>query len=171
MILGDKATRNKAIPFEALPFDEYDLNYLNGILGSVAQVVPVRFTRPHAGEVVELYLSMQLHAAAAAGFSLRLMIGRFSDSNLTAATSYDELEIAREHLRITGRSTPYTVAANGTLFIDDLSLLGGLDQPGDADFNDDGFVLVFVFGSAPNIGSGYSLDALRITGSAQMGLL
>lgn len=171
MILGDKATRNKAIPFEALPFDEYDLNYLNGILGSVAQVVPIRLTRPHAGEVVELYLSMQLHAASAAGFTARLMIGRFSDTELTAATSYTEEEIAREHLRITGRSTAFTVAAGGTLFIDDLSLLPGLDQRGDADFNDDGFVLVIVFGSAPSVASGYSLDAFRVTGSAQMGLL
>jgi len=171
MIIGDKATRNKAIPFEALPFDEYDLNYLNGALGSVSRVTQLRFTRPHFGEVVELYLSLQLHAAAASGFTLRLMIGSFSDSNLVPTSSYTEEEIAREHRRITGRDTAYTVAANGTLFIDDLSLLPALPQPGDSDYNEDGFVLVFVFGSAPAITSGYSLDSLRITGSAQMGLL
>lgn len=171
MIQGDKATRNKAIPFEALPFDEYDLNYLNGILGSVSQVVPIRLTRPHGGEVVEAYLSMQLHAAAAAGFTVRFLIGRFTSADLAASSTYTEDEITRGHMRITGRSTPYTVASNGTLFIDDLSLLKALPVPGDDDYSDDGFVLVIVFGAAPTISAGWNLDAFRVTCSAQMGLL
>jgi len=171
MIIGDKATRTKAIPYEALPFDEYDLNYLNGVLGSVAQVVPIRLTRPHGAEVVEAYLSLQLTAAAASGFTARLMIGRFSDSNLTASSSYTEAEIAAGHLKLTGASTAFSVSAGGTLYIDDLNLLPGIPQPGDTDYNDDGFVLVIVFGSAPAITSGYNLDAFRVTCSAQMGLL
>lgn len=170
-MIGDKATRPKAIPFEALPFDEYDLNYLNGALGSVAQTVPIRLTQPHGGDVVEAYLSLQLHAAAAAGFTVRLLIGRFSDANLTASSSYTEDEIVAGHLKLTGSSAAYSVSAGGTLFIDDLSILPGLPGIDDDDYNDDGFVLVLAFGSAPNIGSGYNLDAFRVTCSAQMGLL
>lgn len=171
MKIGDKATRTKAIPFEALPFDEIDLRLLDPAWGAVGQVVPIRLTRPHGGEVVECYLSMQLHAAAAAGFSVRFMIGRFSDANLTASSSYTEAEIALEHRRITGKDTAFVVAAGGTLFIDDLSLLPALPVQGDADYSDDGFVLVIVFSAAPTTSAGWNLDAFRVTCSAQMGLL
>jgi len=137
----------------------------------VAQVVPIRLTRPHGGEVVEAYLSMQIHAAAASGFTARLMIGRFSDSNLTASSTYTEAEIADGHLKLTGTNAAFSVIAGGTLYIDDLNILPGIPVPGDTDYNEDGFVLAIVFGAAPAITSGWNLDAFRVTCSAQMGLL
>lgn len=171
MIVGDKSTRNKAIPFEALPFDETDLNLFRSEFVSVAQVVPIRLTRPYQAEIVEAYLSMQLKAANAAGFSVRLLIGRFSDDDYTASSTYTEEEISNGHRKLTGSTTPIVVAAGGTLFIDNLSLLQALPEPGHADYDEDAFVIVFVFNAAPTTTTGWNLDTFRATGAGQMGLL
>lgn len=171
MIIGDKATREKAIPFEGLPFDESDLNLFRSDFVSVAQVVPIRVTRPYQAQIVEAYLSMQLHAANSTGFSVRILIGRFSDDNYTTVTSYTETEIADGHKKLTGSTSAIAVAAGGTLFIDNMSLLPALHEPGDADYDDDAFVIVFVFNAAPTTTTGWNLDAFRVTGSGQMGLI
>jgi hypothetical protein len=168
---GDKATRNKAIPFEALAFDEADLNLFRSDFVSVAQVVPIRVTKPYQAELVEAYLSIQLHAANSTGFSVRVLIGRFSGVDYAADSVYTEAEIAAGHRKLTGVDTPIAVAAGGTLFIDNLSLLQALPQPGDATYDADAFVIVFVFNAAPTTTTGWNLDAFRVTGSGQMGLL
>lgn len=171
MIIGDKATRGKAIPFEGLPFDETDLNLFRSDFLSVSQVVPIRVTQPFQAEVVEAYLSMQLHAANSTGFSVRILIGRFSDDDYTASSTYTEEEISAGHKKLTGDTAALSVAAGGTLFIDNMSLLQALPQPGDADYDDDAFVIVFVFNAAPTTTTGWNLDAFRVTGSGQMGLI
>lgn len=179
MLYGDKSTRNKAIPFESLPFkrgnapggtDPNDVE-LGLSYPTVAQIVPIRLTTPAGGELIEVYFSIILHAATAAGFSVHIFIGNFSDDDLTANDSYTEAEIAAGHLALNGTSTAYTVAAGESLFIDDLNLLPCIPGLGDSDYKEDGFVLVFAFDSAPDNSDGWSVDAFRVTCSAQMGLL
>lgn len=179
MPVSNKSTRNKAIPFESLPFykgnapggaapDDIALGFL---YPTVAQIVPVRLTTPAGGDLIEAYFSIILHAATATGFSVRIFVGYFSDTNLTADSTYTEAEIAAGHLALNGTSTSYTVAAGESLFIDDLNLLPCIPKPGDSDYKEDGFVLVFAFDAAPDNSAGWSVDAFRVTCSAQMGLL
>lgn len=179
MIIGNKSTRNKAIPFESLPFlrgnphgtaapNDVELGLLHP---TVSQIVPIRMTTPAAGQLTEVYFSIILHAATAAGFSVRIMIGSFSNDDLAATSSYTEAEIATGHLILTGTSDPYVVAAGESLFIDDLNLLPGIPVAGDSDFKEDGFVLVLAFDAAPDNSDGWSVDSFRVTCSAQMGLI
>lgn len=170
MRTGDLALRSKAIPFEALPFDEGDqLVLLPGASPLATQ--PIRLTRPMAGDLIEAHLTLNIDAAAASGFTLRLAIGTFADALLTATPSYTEDFIAAQHKKLTGKTSGFVVAAGGNLFIDELNLLPCLPPRSETGFSEDGFVLVLAFAAAPSTGTGWSLNAFRATGSVQMGLL
>lgn len=170
MSRGDKSLRNKAIPFEASVF-----NTIGGITilefgGEVEQLNALAYARPYAGDLIEARFTMSLTAPPAEGFNLRIAIGEFSDSALAIEDTYTENYLNLSHRRITGRSTPYSVSAGATLFLDELDLLRGIPKRDEAGFNADGFVVLLVLDSTPTDADGFVLNALRCLCSAQMGL-
>lgn len=179
MILGNKALRDRAIPFESLPVDDaafiVSLNEGNFFLAPAfeveSRIFPIVLSRPEAGQIVELRLSFRLLAAAAAGFSLKLAIGTLDPDTLYWDQSEDQRAINLSHRNITGQDAAFTVAAAGELFVDDLDLLKAAPQPGDANFNSDAYCLLLAFETIPATTTGWEMREFRAHGSSQQGLI
>jgi hypothetical protein len=186
MSKSDKATRSKAAPFEGLPFnsggqftggsnpvtntnDIYRLSGANAALLLTSNIVPIRITQLEKGDTVESYFTINLTAANASGFSVRVGIGTFSDQlNLTANTVYDEGYINTSHQRIFGTTTKFTVAAGGTLSIIDQNILPAMYDYTSDEYVSDAFVLLMVFDSIPAQTAGWSLNTFKVVCSAQI---
>jgi hypothetical protein len=177
-MIGDKALRPKAIPFEALPTtNASDLSQLDG--GSFyippdyseqSRIFPITLSRPEAGQIVELYFTISLSAASAHGFKLKLGIGSL-ETDYYPSYDFDQSLIDRQHELLTGSPDPLVAAAGATLFIDDLNLLKVIPKPGDANYSSDAIVLLLAFVDLPITTTGWKLNQFRVHGSSQQGLI
>ena len=180
---GNKATRDKAIPFDSLPLDgtvELPDGQFVGVATpiynptvTVSNTKTVLMGRPEKGDIVEAQLFMQMTAPSNKALEVRIGIGRLVESGgiptLEAESTYSEAYLNGQHALITGRDDPFTVAANGTLTID-ANLLPALLRSGDDNFSGDMYVLLVTFNGPIDIAFGYSLDKFKVTASAQIGL-
>lgn len=172
----DKKTRDKAIPFRATDYRNTSGGTINsGLLGatdaaflqSSALLFPIRCSTPDRAVLTEAHLNlvMQVHAAT----TVKVAIGRFDTDGITAVTAYGQDEIDAMHQKITGSSAAIASVGN-TLFIDGLNIFPLLPKQGDANFNQDGFVLVFQFDRARTSANDV-YKRFEVMCSAQMGLI
>lgn len=190
---NDRDLRNRAIPYYANVWgynrsqnsdvdisQPYNANYYGDLKnlvpssysgsGIIAAVNPIRVLQPQYGDIIEANLNIKFTLASAeAARKLRIAIGYFSD-RYTAETSYDETYLDQSHRKITGRDTPYDIAAAGTFNVKRLNLYPAMYHRGDTRFKDDAFVLLLVFDQAPSKGSGYTFTKFDIDCTMQMGL-
>lgn len=149
-IVSDKSTRQQAIPFVADGFggsgSSFLLDYYRYIIGvdSDDLTVYIRCPTPSHANLIEAHLTLIMTVDSA--LSVKIAIGRFSADGVTAATLTDT-EIEAGHRQLAGTDSDFASSA-GTLLIDGLNLIKGIPKRGDANFNEDGFVLVLQFSRA-----------------------
>lgn len=125
--------------------------YVGGDLAVIGSLVAtggvVRFLRPYKGDIVSAKLLLLGQTPAAAGNTLRVFKGAYNADGVTAKTynftNYPEAQRAADWLEITGESAPYTYGSEETVLLDGINILPLIPKRGDADFNEDGFVLGF----------------------------
>lgn len=174
MSKGNKATRNKALPFEFLALegltnsDNYGYFHITSpqTTGNTVKAVPL--TRPEKGDLIEAYLFMKMTAPSDRALEVRLAIGTLDDT-ATPETIYSDAYMEREHRRITGRDTPFSASANNELFID-ANMLPGIPKRGDAEFSSDLVVLLVEFNEGVSTANSYALNEFKFNGSVQIGL-
>lgn len=171
MSLTDKATREKAVPFQSLPFDGINSGYNKLVQSSkVEQVNPIRMTQPEKGDIIEAYFTLQMTAPDASDINMRLAIGEYQDGTDDPKSKYGNQYLDRHHAIITGESSPFNIPAGTQKIFLDMNLLPLIPQRGDTQYRSDAFILVIAFDSAPSE-SGYSVDKFILSCSAQMGLI
>jgi guanyl-specific ribonuclease Sa len=165
------ATRNKAIPFRAVawgPMDLYsafgdkDYGQLNGGL--------IRFVRPFAGQIITAKLTIIGTAPTGGTAQIRLYKGDFAADGVSKITSYTADRIAADHKAITGRDTPFSFTSGSPLLIDGVDLMRIITKEGDADYNEDGFMLGVEVTGVPNPTT-YLYREFKLDCTAQMGVL
>ena len=196
MSFGDKQLRTNAVAFRAdwwgnntLLLNFFDNNdNMTGDLRKLTasgyinptsffpQQVPMRFTQPEQGQLINAALTLNITAPSNGGIGVRICGGKFLADGVTVDTSYyTGVQIAADWKKISGQAASVSVAANGNLFIDGLNLSAIIPRRGDANFNGDGFIICVVFDSAPavdgNAPLGYKLKKFNIACSAQLAVL
>lgn len=179
---GNKNTRDKAIPFDSVPLDgTVDIGgffytttaNINDPSLIASRTKTVLMTRPEKGDIVEAQLFIEMTAPSNKALEVRIGIGRLVESGgiptLAAQSTYTEDFVNQQHRLLTGRDTPFTVAANGSLFID-ANLVPGLLRFGDSNFSSDIYVLLVTFNDNISAANGYRLNKFKVTASAQIGL-
>lgn len=170
MSIGDKAVRPKAVPFIAEPIvvssSDYGIGQLRSPTSNTNLTKTVPLCRPVKGDVVEAYLFMRMIAPSDKALNIRIGIGDMTSHIPTFV--YSDVEITRRHLKLTGQTAVFNVAANGTLVIE-ANLLIDLPKRGDANFYQEAFALLVTFDSLPDTANGYELDKFFSSCSAQMG--
>lgn len=196
MSLGDKHLRDNAIAFRAdwwgnntLLLNFFDNNdNMTGDLRKLTasgyfnpttffpQQVPMRFTQPEQGQLINAALTLNITAPSNGGIGVRIVGGKFLADGTTIDTSYyTTAQIAADWLKISGQAASISVAANGNLFIDGLNVSPLIPRRGDTNFNSDGFVICVVFDAAPAVDVtntfGYKLKKFNIACTAQLAVL
>lgn len=168
---GNLATRKTAIPFRAVawgPLDLYsafgdkEFGQLNGGL--------IRFVRPFAGEIITAKLTIIGTAPTGGTALIRLYKGDFAADGVSKVTSYTADRIAADHKAITGRDTPFSFTSGSQLLIDGVDLMRIITKEGDADYNEDGFMLGVEVTGVPNPLT-YGYREFKLDCTAQMGVL
>jgi hypothetical protein len=150
-ILSDKRTRVHAVPFRGLWFSNLNYGGVGNTLDdgqadgdlrpfSLASSTQVRIATPAKGDLIEARLTMQFTVPNTAGTTLELYVGTFDTDGITPLTISSE-EISRMHKILTGLSAPYTYGAGEEVFIDGLNLMQLIPKRGDANFNEDAFIV------------------------------
>lgn len=190
MGIEDKSLRSRAIPYYANVWgynratdSDFDISDTN-VPGDLSKMQPssyatqtaisavnaIRVLQPQYGDIIEANLNIKFTMASAeAARRFWIGIGYFS-SGYTAQTSYSGQEIADSHRMITGRESPYSIAAAGSIDIPRVNLYPAMYHRGDARFLDDAFVLLLAFDQAPSKGTGYTFTKFEIDCTMQMGL-
>lgn len=147
--LSDKRTRVHAIPFRGLWFS--NAGYVGNTLEdgfadgdlyqfSIGNATQVRIATPAKGDLIEARLTAQFTVPSTAGTTLELYIGTFAADGVSV-TTIGASEISRMHKILTGKSTPFSYAASEEVFIDGLNLMQLIPKRGEANFNEDGFIV------------------------------
>lgn len=163
MFTGNKDTRHKAIPFQSFPFElephappgasSDQLLLLQDPTLTTDAVKTVKMTRPENGDLIEMYLFMEMTAPSTSGISIRIGIQ----------------DVDQDHVLLTGTGSAFSVAANGTLTIE-ANLISRIPKFGETNFSSDYFTLLVEFGDFYNPTDGYALNKFACFGSAQMAL-
>ncbi len=189
---SDLNTRNKAIPYYAniwgynrtedsdqsitgsvghFTMNFGDLENFQPGFGTLNTINPIRILQPHYGDIINANLTLVFTLASAEiARQFRIAIGYFG-SNYAAETNYTQAHIDESHKKITGRDSPYQIAAAGSFTNFAINLTPALYKRGDALFQDDAFVLLLVFDQAPSTGAGWTFTKCNIDCTMQMGLL
>lgn len=151
---GDLSLRNLAVPFRALWFDDtatYGNEFVPGstTTGDLYDVMgtlnpsggQIRLTRPFYGDIISAVLTMQATAPVSSPTILRFYKGDFDADGITAVTSYTEARRASDWQTISGYSSELVYGSQANIFIDGLDITSIIPKRGDADFNEDGFIL------------------------------
>lgn len=166
----DKRTRDKAIPFEATTFSNSSSGTAGasdaGLIRSSTLRVAVRCSVPSNGVLTEAHLNliMGVHSAT----SVKIGIGWF-DTDGISAFNPDSIDISAMHKRLTGSDTPIA-SSGGTLFVDGVNILPLIPKEGEANYNQDGFVVLLLFDRA-RVSANDVYRRFDVMCSAQMGLL
>lgn len=176
MSKGNKATRNRAVPFFAEPFlvagalsltiyDSLDSLAVPTLTTPLTKIIPL--TRPQKGDVVEASLFMRMIAPSDKALNVRIGIGQMTSD--IPVVSYSETYIQQQHEAITGQTAPFNVAANGTLVVE-ANLHPFLPKRGEANFYQEAWALLVSFDSLPDVDNGYDLDKFFVACSTQIGV-
>lgn len=154
MGLSDNSLRYKAIPYRANWYDSQlgvgnvlipastvtgDLNVIATAVGTGGQV---RFLRPYKGDIISAKLTMQgTTPYSTGGHSLRFWKGNFAANGISLGTAPSADEKAASWKLISGFDAPLDYGVQDNVFIDGLNILPLIPKRGDADFNEDGFVI------------------------------
>ena len=150
-IVSDKRTRVNAIPFRGTWFSNLDFGavgstledgFADGDLGVFADgnSAQVRIATPAKGDLIEARLTINAVFPFSGALGFRCYIGKFESDGLTPQT-IDSAEIGRQYKILTGSSESFYYAAQDNLFIDGLNLMPLIPKRGDADFNEDAFII------------------------------
>lgn len=143
-------------------FGDKDYGQLNGGL--------IRFVRPFAGEIITAKLTIIGTAPTGGTAQIRLYKGDFDTDGVSKITSYSEARIAADHKAITGLDAPYSFTSGSQLLIDGVDLMRIITKQGDADYNEDGFMLGVEVTGVPNPTT-YIFREFKLDCTAQMGAL
>lgn len=180
MVLGNLATRSKAIPFRANWYDENNsignAFPLVGVIPSRSDIYElsigtsgaIRLAVPASGSLVETRLTLQA-VNPSASTAIRLGIGRFAADGLTAISSYSPDEITAMHRKLNGTDSPLVFSAGASILIDNMDLLKAIPKEGQANYSRDGFVLYIEIVSTDV--TGFTLRSFKVSGSVLMGVL
>lgn len=169
--LTDKGTRKTAVPFRAVAWGPLDLysafgDRTNGNLNGGL----IRFVRPFAGEIITAKLTVIGTAPTGGTAKIRLYKGDFAADGTNKVTSYTEARIAADHKAITGSAAPLSFNSGTPLLIDGVDLMRIITKEGDADYNEDGFILGVEVTGVPNPTT-YRFREFKLDCTAQMGVL
>lgn len=175
-IVSDKSTRVTAIPFTAMSYglnlgisnqeDTVQLvDWTTGIGIASPALRVMRLTKPDRGNLIQAYLNLFMRVGSS--LTAKVAIGRFASDGISVVTP-TQAEIDAGHLALTGTSTPFA-SSGSNLFIDGLNLLPKMYRKGDANYNEDGFVLIIQF-SRDLTSSDYP-TRFEVACSMQMGLI
>ena len=132
-------------------------------------IVPVRCSTPDRGELIEAHLNLLINVIAAT--DIYVGVGQFDTDGITAKPVYAPSEVIAMHKRLTGSEAPIS-SSSGVLFIDGMNVFPLIPKQGDAAFNQDGFVLLFLFNrSRNNLVGNDTIKRFEVVCSAQMGLV
>lgn len=169
-IVSNKSTRDIATPFVALSYDgqTYDgitLESLDDatIVSSTRLLAIIRCCTPYGTNLIEAHLNLTMTCATP--LSVKVGIGYFDIDDITAIESYSNIN--QQHEFLTGSSSAIA-SSGGTLFIDGLNLYPLIPKRGDANFNEDGFVVLLQF---DRLRSGDTLKKFEMICSSLMGLI
>jgi len=161
---NDLRLRHLAIPYQSFPFEiephappgvsTDQLELLKDPTLTADLTKTVQMSRPENGQLIEMYLFMQMIAPTDKALNVRIGI----DSLLP------------DHLEIAGTTDPYTAAATETLTIE-AKLMRRIPGRGEGTFVSDYFPLLVNFDSLPDPANDYELVKFSIHGSAQMALV
>lgn len=171
MSISNLSTRKTAIPFRAVAWGPMDLYSAFGDKdnGNLAGGL-IRFVRPFAGEIITAKLTVIGTAPTGGTAQIRLYKGDFAADGITKVTSYTAARIAADHKAITGRDTPFSFTSGSPLLIDGVDLMRIITKEGDADYNEDGFMLGVEVTGVPNPTT-YLYREFKLDCTAQMGAL
>lgn len=151
--LSDRTLREKAVPFEALPWSDssngdYGDTDAGTLADGVTQTCFIRCALPMIGNLVSAHL--QLIQDVDSSLKVEVAIGRFEDDGVTPVTSYPDNYIENMSKLITG--TDDGVESSGsTLLVDGVTLFPYLPKRGDAEFNEAGFLLILRYSRVPTV--------------------
>lgn len=167
---GNLATRNTAIPFRATAW----ANDLYAAFGNkdLGQLVGgrIRFIRPFAGDIITAKLTIIGTAPTGGTAQIRFYKGTFNADGVTAAAVPSAAQIAADHKAITGLDVPYSFTSGSPLIVDGVDLKRVIPAPGDADYNEDGFILGVEVTGVPNPTT-FKYRDFKLDCTAQMGVL
>lgn len=167
---GNLATRNTAIPFRATAW----ANDLYAAFGNkdTGQLIGgrIRFIRPFAGDIITAKLTIIGTAPTGGTAQLSFYKGNFNADGVTAAAAPSAAQIAADHKAITGLDAPMSFTSGSPLIVDGVDLKRVIPVPGDADFNEDGFILGVQVSGVPNPTT-FKYRDFKLDCTAQMGVL
>lgn len=153
MGLSDNSLRYKAIPYRANWYDNQlgignvfipdstitgDLNAMATGVGTGGMI---RFLRPFKGDIISAKLTMNGVTPATGFGELRFYKGTYAANGIDKGTAPSSAQIAADWLKITGNSSAWSYGTQDNVFVDGLNILPLIPKRGDADFNEDGFVI------------------------------
>lgn len=149
---SDFSVKQKAIPFRATWWDDTGIGNRfdpDGVIisGDVEIIRTgngvggcIRFSRPAKGDIISAKLYMNANAAIDAPTELMFGVGTFDTDGLTAIAP-DFETLARQHYIITGSDESFFYGSQANVFIDGLEFNKLIPKRGDADFNEDGWIM------------------------------
>lgn len=152
-MLNDNALRYKAIPYRAQWADSQlgignqfvpdgiitgDLSVMRTGIGTGGMV---RFLRPFKGDIIAAKLTMNGVTPATGFGELRFYKGTMNADGISLGTTPSNAQIAADWLKITGNSSAWFYGTQDNVFVDGLNILPLIPKRGDADFNEDFFVI------------------------------
>lgn len=154
MSVTDKALRKHQIPFQGKWFTNYvatqtGSQLANGIAdGDLAafangQSTQVRIARPMKGDLTQAKLLLNAVAPDVGIIQFGFYIGSFDTDGVTPLVLSQE-EMLRRHKLLTGRNDWILYGNQANIYWDGLNLLPFIPKRGDADFNEDAFILGIV---------------------------
>ena len=166
----DLALRKRAIPFRAVPYigPAYtnDVNIKIGT-GLVDPGGAMRFSRPFGGPITSAKLSMNAVTAIDGGLILFLGKAKFAADGVNTVDP-TRAEFMADWKKITGLNDGYYYGAQDNVYIDGLDITDLIPQPGDPDYNEDGFAIYF-WNDAKGGTGGWTLCDFKIDCTVQLG--
>lgn len=181
------ALRPTAIPFRSLWYDDTsqgnrfgsNANEISGDLGgkvSTGAMIggAIRYCRPLKGDIIEARLTWQAVTAFGDFAEIRFALGTFASDGITAVAPSNATIL--EHQKILfGTSNALNFGSQANIFFDGLNITPLLPKRGEANFNEDGFVLYLQIGSkyggADTGGGAYTVYEFKLDCSVQIGVL
>ena len=147
-IVSNKSTRDIATPYVALSFDgqEFDGGFISlddaTLVSTTSLLAIIRCCTPYGTNLIEAHLNLTMTCSTS--LTAKVAIGSFDTDDITALETYDQSIIDQQHEFLTG-SASAIASSGGVLFIDGLNLYPLIPKRGDANFNEEGFVVLVQF--------------------------
>lgn len=173
MITSDKSTRKQAIPFMAYSWQSSGLDGFtfvpydsSTIMSDSSLLSVIRCATPYGGNLVEAHLNLQINVLTSLG--VKVAIGYFDTDDITSIKTYDQAYIDEQHEFLTGSSSAL-VSSSDVLFIDGLNIYPKIPKRDEANFNENGFVLLLQFSRTRT--SSEELKKFEVSCSTLLGLI